>query len=216
VGETGDLAILYSADLRWRGLSIHYGSELTYRDGLPARTTHSLRKSSIEAEGRWDAIDPPLAPTTIFESEEGAVQWSCLRPRAEASIHGVCGLGYMERLELTLPPWRLPIRQLRWGRFLSRKDAVIWIEWTGDYSKRLAYHNGALVDPSAIAHLRLEDPRVLREGCIGSTVLSAIPSAAKTFPGRLLAVRECKWRSLGHFNGQQGWAIHEVVDWPQD
>jgi hypothetical protein len=59
---------------------------------------------------------------------------------------------------------------------------------------------------------------VLRTGRLGSTALAAIPGVRRLLPRRILGVRETKWRSRAEWNQStdvsQGWAIHEVVTWP--
>ena len=139
------------------------------------------------------------------------------------------GLGYAEHLVLTIPPWKLPIETLRWGRFLNASDWVVWIDWQGEHPQRIVYRNG-----TRVAAVELGDERIrfadgtllamdrsltIREGPLGTTVLAAIPLVGRTFPARLLQVTECKWRSRSRleFPNQpavKGFAIHERVSWP--
>src|SRR5437016_3980540 len=75
ITEQGAALILYSAELRWRRLPIHYTSLLTRYRGRPMRSRFSLRQQP-----------PPLA-------QEGCVVWrsrtwnveACWRERAERS-----------------------------------------------------------------------------------------------------------------------------------
>jgi hypothetical protein len=140
------------------------------------------------------------------------------------------GWGYAEHLRLSVPPWRLPIRRLRWGRFVNATDALVWIDWTGPYNKRIVYLNGSLASAQNInddeivlaqgkAVLHLEQKQVIREGKLGATALSVIPQLNRLFPDSVLNIRECKWLSTaalrlpGHPDST-GMAIHEVVEWP--
>jgi hypothetical protein len=137
------------------------------------------------------------------------------------------GLGYAERIETTLAPWNLPIRELRWGRFVSEGASLAWIDWGGPYPLRLVLHDGRVSENAAVddAHvttrtslLSLERPRVLREGPIGTTALARVPLVRDALPVRLLALSETKWISRGTLHDlhgrHEGWAIHEVVRWP--
>ncbi len=247
VGENGDALIVYFAELRWRGLAVRYASTLACRDGR-VRSTSTLRgcappsvsgdtvawrSRALRASGEWKALAEPLRET-VLAREDGAIDWECLQPKSDAAVRaddgpGWSGLGYVERLRVTLAPWRMPVDELRWGRFLSQTDAVVWIDWRGAWSRRLAFHNGAAVAAERIsddevvlagpARLALEERRVLRRGALGSTVLAEIPGLARLAPARLLAVEETKWLSRASLlrpgaPAVRGWAVHEVVRWP--
>src|SRR5262249_41246921 len=140
------------------------------------------------------------------------------------------GLGYAEHLTMTIPPWQLPIENLRWGRFISASDWAVWIDWQGEFSRRIVYLNGKKVSTLALedeqvkfedgALLAMDRSLVIRDGPLGTTALSGIPGLNKTFPARILQVNECKWRSRGRLQlpdgaTVEGWVIHERVSWPR-
>ena len=243
VTGSGDASIAYTGVLEWRFL--HFGfSSLLESTGTQVRQQNMLRdqhdprterdsiswkmpKLGIDALWRADAA---AVHQTIFECEEGAIDWHCIMPRARAEFGDRRGLGYVEHLTMTIPPWKIPIRQLRWGRFLTADDWIVWIDWDGEFSRRIVYRNGVLLAVSSLEDCKIElasresltmsNSIVLREGPLGSTALASIPGVENTFPGRLLRVNECKWRSrarLAHADGRtsDGWAIHERVVWPQ-
>ena len=149
-------------------------------------------------------------------------------PLARAKARERSGLGYVEFLEMTIPPWELPIRTLRWGRFTSSSDWVTWIDWQGDSSRRIVYMNGEMIPCSKIEDDRLEADDgtrllmdrslVLRDGPLGTTALSAVSGIRRMFPARLLQMAECRWRSRSRLERKgktpvEGWAIHEKVSW---
>ncbi|MFI5311418.1 MAG: hypothetical protein ACHQQ3_09310 [Gemmatimonadales bacterium] len=245
----GDALILYSAELRWRGPPIRYTSLLTHRDGGPAKTRFSLRKepapvvsegsvgwrsAAWRAEGQWREAGPELHEL-LFDSPGGRLEWSCIAPRATAHARvgdtaPLRGWGYVERLRLTVPPWRLPIRRLRWGRFINETDSLVWIDWSGPYTRRVVYDNGEAATARTIGDrelvlgdgrttLGLDPVAVLRDGALGTTALSVLPDLHRIFPSALLDVRECKWLSRATLRrpgrpDSIGMAIHEVVEWP--
>jgi len=250
VTEQGDALILYSAELRWRGPAIHYTSLLLHHHGHATRSRFSLRQEAPpearpggsiawksrtwKAEGAWRKPDGGLRQV-LYDSPGGTLEWECLAPRSAARVRigeEECfeGWGYAERMRLSLPPWRLPIRQLRWGRFLNATDALVWIDWRGPYERQAVYHNGAAISAGSIgdreivlAHgagvLSLDLMAVLREGAIGATALAVLPNLNRLFPATLLGVRERKLLSRGVLRrpghpDSNGMAIHEVVDWP--
>lgn len=237
VSAEGAFLIAYSARLRYGRASVNYSSVLD-----PAGQRHSLRPSTISAgpDGfRWRtpslAIDArwlPRAPEireTIFETAEGAVDWHCLAPAADAILSGEARLGYLERLHLTIPPWRLPLRTLRWGRYLSLRHSLVWIDWQGDYTRRSVFLDSAPISAAEISdhalHLAdgtsliLDRSLVIRNGGLGSTVLHAIPALRRMAPASVFLLEECKWRSRAQLSRtgeppDSGWCIHEVVRWP--
>jgi hypothetical protein len=243
VSERGETAIVYTGSAEWGKVGLHYSSVLESL-GTETAARHTLRKQAEPAldgkvvrwrseplgvAGEWVA-DAEAVRETVYACPEGSIEWECLMPRARAKVGTVTGLGYAERLTMTVAPWRLPIRTLRWGRFLSDSDWLVWIDWTGVENRRVVYWNGRAVAASSIGDQAVEiaeggrlvmDRRVvLREGRLGATALSAIPGIKQTFPARLLGVHERKWRSrsrLERADGSfvEGWAIHEVVEWPE-
>jgi len=245
----GDAVILYSAELHWRGPAIHYTSLLTRSNGRPTASRFSLRAQpppeiregavawtsrAWKADGRWDDLGGGIREM-LFESPGGSLEWECIAPRARAEfrIAGAGefrGWGYVERLRLSLPPWRLPIRCLRWGRFVNETDALVWIDWSGAFNRRVVHSNGAPVAAETIGDrevvladgagvLALEPLATLREGALGATALSVLPDLDRLFPARILRVQERKWLSRAALRrpgrpDSYGMAIHEVVEWP--
>lgn len=246
VSDEGDVFIGYAATLRWRALVIHYSSVLQRQHNETTRVNTSLQNWSapvvegtsvhwsshpLGVDGIWNAAARPIE-LTLLESDAGSIEWRCLQPRARCQIslgaeHRLSGLGYVEHLRMSIPPWRLPINQLRWGRFLSNSDALVWIDWRGVSSVTIAFRNGEQIDHSLITDrevlldggsicLRLEESQVLRKGPLVGTALSVIPGIQKRLPIRTLRSYECKWLSRGSLREQRaelcsGWAIHEIV-----
>jgi hypothetical protein len=245
VSDQGEVAICYCAVVRWRKLSLHYSS-LLLAGGAETTTRSSLRRFRIprrdgdaillelpglNLQGIWRSGDGEIR-RNLFETDQGSVEWHCLQTRSQATLRvpdrpELGGTGYAECLTLTLPPWELPISQLRWGRFLAAEDSLIWIDWQGSYHKQLILHNGRECVPRAIGEsivsfdqqeeLELESSRVLRDGALGQTVLSGAPLLHRIFPAAMFAVHESKWCSQGRLRladrESLGWAIHELVRW---
>jgi len=242
VTREGDAVILYCADLHWRGLHTTYSSVLSAIDS-EVTSRSSMRSYRLVCEGELVHLDLPrlnvsgewkaaAAPgqEIVYSSADGSVQWDCLQPQATVRVQvgerELAGMGYGERLTLTLPPWQLPMRELRWGRFVSATDHLIWIDWQGPYSTSLAIHNGSKRTLTAVTEtevalegvtLLMSDSLPLRAGRLGATVLPGVPTLRKLLPSGLGNIEEQKWRSRGVLetaSGQsEGWVIHEVVHW---
>lgn len=216
---------------------MRYASVLECRDGL-VRAASSLGRCAppaisgdtvewgsraLGARGTWKALAAPLE-ATVLAGEAGEIRWECVQPRSAASVAiggaAWCGLGYVEHLRMTLMPWQLPIDELRWGRFLSETETLVWIDMRGATNRQIVFHNGVAVAAERISDLHFEDTRVLRQGRLGETVFAAIPKLARLAPGRILEVDETKWLSRATLSrpgapASRGWAIHEVVRWPR-
>jgi hypothetical protein len=177
VSDRGEVAILYSARVRWRGIRLAY-SNLISTDGATAKSQSSMHGANIRRDGQqilvasqqlgiqgqWTARAAPVE-RTVYACESGSVVWSCLQPAASVSLSvrekKLAGTGYAECLTLTLSPWQLPLRHLQWGRFVSdpdaltcdavTPDAVTWIDWKGPYALSLAVHNGLSHEGASIS-----------------------------------------------------------------
>jgi hypothetical protein len=235
ISESGDVRIAYCARVRYGGLKVNYSSLL---DG--DAVSHSVRRAKIveggqtliwEAPGMsaiWTREDAELR-ATVFESDAGSVEWRCVMPKGRACVNGVRGLGYAEQLRMTIAPWKLPIRTLRWGRFLTPKTTLIWIDWLGRFANRIVFLNGRRVVAETLddggllldneVRISFDCAHVLRQGSLGSTVFAAVPGIGRIAPAHMFGVTECKWKSRARMQApggpaEDGWCIHEVVNWP--
>jgi hypothetical protein len=254
VSPDGDALVVYSADLSWRRLRVGYEAAIEARAGHDPITSASLGRHdppegdgaritwhspTLAIRGSWCRFGAPghtPAPIheTIYDSADGVIEWSCLMPAADARLDTssgpLQGIGYVEHLHMTVAPWRIPITSLRWGRIAARDEAIVWIEWLGDFQTTIVYSGGTRVTPVHVDDERIAladgttitfDQRTeLRRGSLGTTVLSSIPALRKLAPLRMLATEECKWLSRATVTrtgraARETWAIHEVVTWPQ-
>lgn len=248
IDTDGNVFVGYSAFLKWKKIKLNYSSILHY-DDLCEPTKHStLRKlpspwlknncltwnpSKLQVRGNWHRIDEPLQ-RTLLKTNVGAIRWECIQPKANAniSIDGrkiLTGFGYAEKLVTSIKPWELPFNELRWGRFLSEKDTIIWVDWKGDTNFILLFHNGKSIKDAIVSDecvninqkeflLTFSSKMVLRKGPLISTAFSNFPSLIGIFPNKILNTYECKWRSRGILKKEnkkvsEGWVIHEVIQW---
>ncbi|MGC4001335.1 MAG: hypothetical protein QM767_29310 [Anaeromyxobacter sp.] len=245
VSAGGRAVIAYAARLRLGPLALGYTGLLDAAPGQPARYRSALRRFQAPAlrEGRLRftagalgfraelAPRDPAGSATFLDAAEGAVTWSCQVPRG-AGLFTVGddrfeALGYAEHVRLTLPPWRLPIHTLRWGRILTATGSLAWVDWAGEgHQARLALRDGRPAPLGEVSEARvtgaggeplgtLGEGRVLRSGWLSRTVGPGLPAALReALPGRALRLHETKWCSPARLcDGSEGWAIHEVVTW---
>jgi hypothetical protein len=247
VSADGTAFIGYAARLAWGPVRLRYRAYLLSRPdgGLVARhtlapTREPLREAGgrvlwrcgrLALEGVWSPAAAPLR-RRLYSDGTGTVDWDCVAPAARVRVcvgrDVVEGWGYAEHLETTVPPWELPLDELRWGRFVGAAGAMVWVDWRGPSPRRLVLLDGveqpgAEVEDSVVlcgdtTELWLAPPRSLRSGPI-LDVVAAVPFLARAVPDRLLRGWESKRLSRGILlvedePAREGWAIHEVVRWP--
>ena len=248
VADDGTAFIGYNAKLQWKSLSIDYSSTLRQSGSEPAAVqttiagssypvetdgTITWRSDKLKTSGTWTSRSEPIEKT-ILECDAGAIRWRCVAPRADATVtfdggDSISGLGYCEHISISIPPWQMPIDELRWGRFLTQDSSVVWIDLKGSLPVTMVFEDGVLDDRAVVADdqvqldegtrtLKFDESRTLRSGSIIATALSSVPLLSTLLSSNGLMLDETKWCSRGVLSGggaaeQTGWAIHEVVRW---
>ncbi|HEX8659782.1 MAG TPA: hypothetical protein VF690_19720 [Hymenobacter sp.] len=244
---TGHLAICYDSELRWKGLAFRFTNLLRFEPpGMrfaSASFVHQAQAGLNEDQvlftlkqrgvrGTWQRQAPALREL-LLETAYGSVLWECHFPAATAQVlmgeTVLHGLGYVEKLTLTLPPWHLPLQTLRWGRFVAPGHCLVWIKWEGPEPRHLVFYNGTrYADTGHIGdnevqvgpfRLAFEAKHSLRAGLVGKTVFQRFPWFKKLFPVRILHLDEAKWLSAATLTEARtvvatGYAVHERVEWP--
>lgn len=250
VSDDGACVIAYWARLEWGAVALSYGAVLDARTASPVTRTHWLSApepaasegrvtwahEGLSVRGVWTPATPPVE-RTLFETQEGAVRWSCVQPAGEAEIDldgdVLRGRGYAERLEMTLPPWRLPIAELRWGRAITRgatgegpgaAHGVTWIDWRGAHPLSLVLDGSREAASPRVGDERvsadgvevsLSEGRTLRDGPLVTGALRGAPGIARWAPVSILSAHEHKRLSPATVTtggvARDAWAIHEVV-----
>ncbi len=248
IDNDGNLFIGYSAVLKWKKFKLNYANILLCdrRGKITSQTT--IKKLAppifsddsffwfpvrLKVKGNWTGLQPPIKKT-MLNSASGSIHWTCCLPKANGKISlpgkkNIIGLGYTEKLEMTVKPWQLPFNHLKWGRFLSSDYSIIWVNWSGESGLNLLYYNGRQIKDGVITDdvidinnrdllITFSNKVVLREGTLVSTALSNIPGLKSIFPKNILNTYEKKWRSIGILKKgnkiiAKGWVIHEVVRW---
>lgn len=243
IDEKGDTIIFYMANLRWKKLNLYYYNRLSCTAAGGTSNKVMLRrvpspewngtvlrwKNGTEA-AEWRSLTAPVREA-LLQTAAGDIDWDCLLPNARVTVTDgevkMEGLGYAERLNMTLLPWKFAIEELYWGRFLSDEHHITWIEWRGPIPKFLVFYNSSryqsgVVSETEIAfdgfRLLFSEVQVLRKGSLWHTLFSRFPWLKHLFPLKILLTDECKWRSKGTlFAGDKelatGWSIYEKVIW---
>jgi len=245
VAEDGHAAIGYWASLAWRGLDLHWQNVTLYAPGRTPVGRSSLAASppphaalgtitcgmrSLDCVVNIESRQRPIEEC-LFESDEGRVEWRVDAPAAAVSFElpgfaAVRGAGYAERIFMTIPPWRLPIRELRWGRWIdpAARRSVVWIDWRGTSPCSWVFVDGIRAPTAVVTEqgpsagsvkVLLGEGRTLHARAFAD-VAATIAPLRKILPKSLLALRETKWCSAGTrwdegAAAQPGCAIHEVA-----
>ena len=245
LSSDGRVAIGYWVKLRWRGMSLRWHALTLWENGqrtversslspspMPSRTSEEICWNAsalgcrVVAEGCRSA-----GVLRLFQTATGSVDWRCEAPMARLAIDvtgatPIHGMGYVERLDLTIPPWHLPIRELRWGRWIAAdaSHSIVWIDWRGEQPRSWALVDGVpacapgvqdeRVDLSTSA-LTLACDHTLASRALAD-ILGPVPVLRAVLPRSVLALREVKWVSRGtwHRVGEgdtPGHALHERV-----
>lgn len=253
VSDEGEAMIFYAAKLKWRKWEVHYTSWLNYN--LATGVAHRSRFNKIHlpeksdrliywndprfgVEGKWEALSSPLQ-ARLFESDEGYLDWNCFQPASTVSLkikdRVIKGIGYVEQLVLTVEPWKIPMNELRWGRYSSQTVNIVWIELRGEGKQQWLWYNGEKVEninigddqiiiPAKGISLEL-DRRVVLESekkilHLMKNLIRYLPGFNKSMPIQFLMADEFKWlsRAIIKKEGEvvgKAWAIHELVNFNQ-
>ena len=245
IDDRGAVIIVYSARVEWGGLHVDYASVLRVSETGDRREASTVRlvdrprlrgdvltwcSEPLAVDGEWRRLADPIR-RTLASGPEGAIRWTCHMPRARATIHSgggrFEGLGYVERLHVTLPLSRLPFHTLRWGRHVSPQHSLIWIDWTGRGDRRWIWLDGeeqraaTLSDdvPSGLgngATLLVRDRRDVQDRPVVAA-LERLPGAlTRRIAGGIAGMHEHKMvsRSSILVNGnaaEDGWSLYETV-----
>ena len=240
VSPAGLAIIAYSGSVSWKSFSTGISNVTLFDSDGKTRSRWALSCVEERHSGAglcWDARELACCinmrsradgfAEQLLHSDFGDVDWNCIVPFAEVAVDlegtRIEGLGYAELIELTLPPWSLPLDVLRWGRFLGGDESLVWIEWRGAHSMKRAWWNGRCLTTGDIGHnrvalegnarLEMEEFRVLRSGTL-ERLFAPVEVLLRMLPvGR---IHETRWLSAGRLYDSateiaRGWAIHEEV-----
>jgi hypothetical protein len=249
VGDDGRVAIAYWSAIAWRGITICWHSlslreadaEPIHRTSLapvaaPAMTDSAITWHTAPLGCRFECH--PILPGVgqrLLDTPDGSVDWRCETTAGQMKV--VCdgqpewrGLGYIERLDMSLAPWRLPIDQLRWGRWIATdgSGSLVWIDWRGPHPLTsifldgLAQQEGLVGDDrieTAGSVLTLTERETLYVRSLSETLGTLRPLLAPVLPREWLTLDDRKWRSRGTLRAAgrpdaSGWVIHETLKWP--
>lgn len=229
----------YWGEVRWGALHVSFVSSLMH-DGTQTTRVRSAAEPQHDRVVRWSpsslGVHYELAPRVSGVERElhDGVTWRCVVPCGDAIVRlpdrTLRGRGYAEVLEMTVAPWSLPIRELRWGRILGEHTSVVWIQWTGAKPLQVVVRDGAFAEATHIGDdaVRLTDgtnvsitrQTVLREDSLANT-LRPLRAIAPLLPRMFTETIERKWLGRGTIATpdrpiEEGPVVHELVTFAAD
>lgn len=245
VTDAGSTLVGYLARLRWGPMRVQWGSVLLCPPGQPCTETVTVsrpgrlhheegslhwRAPRLRLDGRWIGNSPPIHQV-LWQEPRGTIEWTGLQPRAIASVTvgetRLEGIGYAERLSLTLRPWQLPFDRLWWGRYTSSRHAVTWIVWDGPTRRQWIWRDGTLQPEARLVEdgvaelgggyaLRLRFQRDIQRRDAVAAIVGHLPVLRTRLADRFPALQEHKRLSAaelirGHAVVDRGWVIDEEV-----
>lgn len=245
VSAEGDVLICYAAKLRCGPLKLNYGARITKAADAPLVQTQSFsfgrleeesgavtwRHDSLKVDGRWAGV-ATIGQTLVVDDPSGTIEWQCpvAKGTVEAHVDGqpIVGTGYVEKLSMTIPPWKLPFTELRWGRYISDDcaDHVVWIDLLGRTRRNWIWINSGeavagTVDDKGVrtnaAALTFESSCPVRADDVAQTLLGTFDFLKALLPRELRAIQEDKRLSscvlVTEGLESRGFSINEVVKW---
>lgn len=242
----GRIWIGYRASLEFRGLRLPYSASIFKAPGLKTELRQSLRRGGLSTSpqgARWSnrafkcdyqaPVFEQARPGLKFENEDGRIDWQVQGFGGMGRLSLPAGLmegrSYWERLKLTLPPWKLPFPELKWGRFLPDEGGpgLVWVAWLGGASEERRLWLGPEARPGLEffegglgydgGRLKFEQSEAIRQGPLFKNLGGALTPLARLLPGGLGQAFEAKWFSRATLEGSsgqsRGWAVHETVNW---
>jgi len=249
VDAEGRVAIAYWSAIAWRGIEITWhsislheiGAEPIHRTSVNPVAAPAVADSSV----LWHSAPlgfrltchsrGPVITERLLDGDDGVVDWRCESAHGDVTVEcdtheAVRGKGYAECLSMTLPPWRLPIDELRWGRWIAADGdrSVVWIDWRGSHPLTAIFVDGQIQPAASVGDDRIEsgdavlaltDRHTIYSRSLSDTLGKLRPMLAPVLPHSWLAVEDRKWRSRGTLRvagrpDETGWVIHETVRWP--
>jgi len=231
VDGAGRCAVAYSAELGWGPFSLRWEGLSLHEPGRPP--VHRSSWGGRGALGLRVTCEPwcPAFATRLLDTPAGTLDWSCDAPAAHVAIESdegvqISGTGYAEHLVLAMLPWKLPIDELRWGRWISdaSRHSIVWIDWRGVRPLTLLVENGAALDArdGAVDEasvrcgdrvLRLTDTETLHSRTLAE-ILGPKTALLDRLPASWRTLEDRKSLSRVAMGEESGWAVHETVRLP--
>jgi hypothetical protein len=235
----------YAARLKWGIFGLSYGATIMRTEGRRFSQRQSLSFGQVHEERdsvSWsnDALGVAgdwiggrrFDSTVVLDCPDGSIEWQCLG--ADGDVHLLVdggpmeGRGYAERLSMTIPPWRRPFRELRWGRYIGEegRDYAVWIDLRGGLQRNWIWMNSStpiegIVDDTGVrthrGELLFTESQPIRHENVARSLLGRFQFLSRLFPRDIRIIQEDKQLSscvlTSGDSESKGFSVNEVVKW---
>ena len=257
IKESDEIIIGYSATLKIGVLTIPYSYIMHKKKGETLYQKQSFstgeviseenpengnissicwKNSKLEVEGTWKKGND-TGIQKLFSSEAGKIDWHCVNNGADVHIkwdgNEYSGKGYAEYVDVTLPLWKLPFTDLKWGRWVSEEgnEGITWISWkdrknNGNRLSRIWDSNatGCNVAEGEVSYtendiilgnkkIEAVERKEIRNEIVSRSILGNKSIFSLLLPKGLRNIDEKKYYSRGILEGKEGNIIFEEVFW---
>jgi len=243
--EDGEAIIIgYSASLKLGIITIPYSCIIYKKKSEPLFQKQSLfrgnmtegkrsilwENSRLSFEGTWEG-GTDTGAQELFLSKNGYIKWHCTNNGADVKINWngkeYSGKGYAEYVDVTLPLWKLPFTELKWGRWISDTDneAVTWISWSGIKNENISRiwgenytENSEIIytdDEIRLGNRKIEimNKKSIRDEIVSRSILGRKDIFSFLLSKKLRNIDEKKYFSEGIMDGKKGKILYEEVIW---
>ncbi len=243
VSEDGDVFICYSATLSIGFVKIPYSSVIYHRKNRTIERSSFTRdvvikdtekiqwiSEKLNAKGSWALGGDAFLCELYKDKNDHFIRWQLLNASSTANVTFEKKRyhlnGYVEKIELSMPLLKLPVKRLLWGRWISSTSDryIVWIIWedendntslnklwsnekvysASEYSlDRITFDNKTLTI-TKMGDIRVED---VNKSVIKSRLLN------KMLPSSFKNIVERKYYGKGVIEDDVGSVIYEEVIW---
>ncbi len=241
IDQHGNTVIVYGAWLGFFGLKIPYTAYLLVDENgatersclkpLAFSANGHVAQDALQIRGQWQADSAPLQVRLMAQGDY-FLNWHPHQPRSifdvQIGTRRFHGSGYAETLETNIPPWRLPLSELRWGRFIADGHYLVWIEWRGEQPLKKLFWNGREIKDFTLsdhelrlhqesARLYFANAHILKDAPL-SALATRYPFLRLLVKKRFWQTRETKYQAtaqlqLADGTSFAGRALYETVLW---
>ncbi len=183
----------------------------------------SFETPGLAGRLKYSARYPPAALGAPFVAQrQRTLEWTVEVP--DADVEGevawpggrlpIRGRGYRDRVWLDVLPWRMPLRELAWGRIAAGPHATTWTvaRLAGGGVRSVAWADGRIIQAEERPGT-LGESRVLVESAVADLPGLNLGALRPVLRRLALDPREVKWACPATIGGHAGVAIHERVRW---
>ncbi len=245
ISEDGRVFIAYSAKLSIGKIKIPYSSIIYHFNGKTIEHHHFTKdrvlqnnnavhwiNNKLNINGKWHLKGNPIT-ASFYEDNAGKdyIKWHVLSGLSKAELRlqnkSYHLSGYLEKISVSMPMLKLPIKRLLWGRWINhdRTRYIVWIIWEDEHGNSIenrVWDNGTEYSASSYSMkeiafenkvLEIEQISAIRTAEVADSVIDKKKILQKFLPKTFKHIMEHKYYAHGRIDNDSGTIIYEEVLW---